>query len=256
MQVQLIRNATLLLKVAGKTLLVDPLLAPRFQYDPIPQTANTVRNPTVDLPFAATELPALLASLDAVLLTHTHLDHWDTVAQQQLPKDLPILCQPADTELLRTAGFTQVLPIDTQLEWEGIRVYRTSGQHGRGEIGRQMGTVSGFVVEAEGQRLYIAGDTIWCEEVEQALDLYHPNFIVVNAGAAQFLQGGAIVMTAADVAQVARHAPQASIYAVHLEAVNHCAEDRATTRAYLAQQGLTARVHVPADGEWLTLQPN
>ncbi|TGE22951.1 MBL fold metallo-hydrolase [Hymenobacter metallicola] len=253
MQVQLIRNATLLVKVAGKTLLVDPLLAPRFQYDPIPQTANPVRNPVVDLPFAAAELPALLASLDAVLLTHTHLDHWDTVAQQQLPKDLPILSQPADTETLRAQGFTQVLPIDSQLDWAGIRFYRTGGQHGLGEIGRRMGIVSGFVVEAEGQRLYVAGDTIWCEEVRQALDLYQPTTIVVNAGAAQFLQGGPIVMTAADVAQVAQHAPQATIYAVHLEAVNHCAEDRATTRAYLSQQGLTARVHVPADGQWLTL---
>ncbi|UOQ52893.1 MBL fold metallo-hydrolase [Hymenobacter cellulosivorans] len=253
MQVQLIRNATLLLQVAGKTLLVDPLLAPRAQYDPIPQTANAVRNPTADLPFAATELPALLASLDAVLLTHTHLDHWDTVAQQLLPKDLPILCQPADVETLQAAGFTQVRHIDTQLDWEGIRFFRTGGQHGTGEIGKMMGTVSGFVVEAQGQRLYIAGDTIWCEEVQQALDLYHPNSIIVNAGAAQFLQGGPIVMTAADVAQVARHAPQATVYAVHLEAVNHCAEDRATTRAYLAQQGLTAQAHVPNDGEWLTV---
>ncbi|MCB2407456.1 MBL fold metallo-hydrolase [Hymenobacter lucidus] len=251
MQVQLIRNATLLLKVAGKTLLVDPLLAPRFQYDPIPQTANPVRNPTADLPFPVSELPALVASLDAVLLTHTHLDHWDDVARELLPKDLPILCQPADVAALQAAGFTQVRPIDTELEWEGIRFYRTGGQHGRGEIGRRMGTVSGFVVEAEGQRLYVAGDTIWCEEVRQALDLYHPNTIIVNAGAAQFLQGGPIVMTAADVAQVARHAPQATVYAVHLEAVNHCAEDRATTKAYLAQEGLTARVHVPADGEWL-----
>ncbi|MCB2378130.1 MBL fold metallo-hydrolase [Hymenobacter sp. BT635] len=253
MQVQLIRNATLLLKVAGKTLLVDPLLAPRFQYDPIPQTANTVRNPVVELPFAATELPALVASLDAVLLTHTHLDHWDTVAQQLLPKHLPILCQPADVETLRAAGFTQVLPVDPQLEWEGIRFSRTGGQHGLGEIGRRMGTVSGFVVDADGQRLYIAGDTIWCEEVRQALDQHHPTTIIVNAGAAQFLQGGAIVMTAADVAQVAQHAPQATIHAVHLEAVNHCAEDRATTKAYLAEQGLSARVHVPADGEWLPL---
>ncbi|TGE22247.1 MBL fold metallo-hydrolase [Hymenobacter aquaticus] len=253
MQVQLIRNATLLLKVGGKTLLVDPLLAPRFQYDPIPQTANPIRNPTAELPFAAAELPALVASLDAVLLTHTHLDHWDPVAQQLLPKALPILCQPADAETLRAAGFTQVLPIDPERDWEGIRIYRTGGQHGLGDIGRRMGTVSGFVLEAEGQRLYLAGDTIWCEEVQQALDRYQPTTIIVNAGAAQFLQGGPIVMTAADVAQVARHAPRATIHAVHLEAVNHCAEDRAATRAYLAQQGLAARVHVPTDGQWLTM---
>ncbi|AII52895.1 MBL fold metallo-hydrolase [Hymenobacter sp. APR13] len=254
MQVQLIRHATLLLKVAGKTILVDPMLAPRFQYDPVAMSAGTnQRIPLVDLPFASTELPQLLASLDAVLLTHTHRDHWDTTTQELLDKHLPILVQPADTETLRAQGFTNVLPVENQLDWEGIRLYRTGGQHGTGEIGQKMGTVSGFVVEADQVRLYIAGDTIWCPEVSSALDQYQPTAIVLNAGAAQFQVGDPITMTAAEVVQVAHYAPQATVHAVHTETVNHCTEDRATTRAQIAQHDLTARVHVPADGEWLTL---
>ncbi|GAB2959740.1 MBL fold metallo-hydrolase [Hymenobacter coalescens] len=254
MQVQLIRHATLLVKAAGKTLLVDPMLAPSGQYEPVPMSARQVRIPLVDLPFAADELPRLLASVDAVLLTHTHADHWDPVAQQLLDKSLPILCQPAATEAVQAQGFSHVQPIDTQLDWEGIRICRTGGQHGTGEIGQRMGTVSGFVLEAEQQRLYIAGDTIWCDEVTQALDQYRPDMIVLNAGGAQFLQGGPIVMTAAEVAQVARHAPQAAVYAVHLETVNHSQEDRSATQAYLEQAGLTGQVHVPADGEWLPIR--
>lgn len=253
MQVQLIRNATLLLKVAGKTLLVDPLLAPRAHYDPIRMSGNELRYPLVELPFPADELPQLLASLDAVLLTHTHPDHWDDVAQELLSRELPIFCQPADAETLRTQGFTQVRPIDTYFDWEGIRISRTSGQHGTGEIGQLMGTVSGFVVEAEQQRLYLAGDTIWCDDVRQALDQYQPNTVVVNAGAARFVQGDPIVMTAAEVVQVARHAPEAQVYAVHLEAVPHGTEDRAATQAHIEQEGLADRVHVPANGEWMTM---
>lgn len=253
MQVQLIRNATLLLKVADKTLLVDPLLAPRAHYDPIRMSGNELRYPLVELPFPADELPQLLASLDAVLLTHTHPDHWDDVARELLPRELPVFCQPADVETLRTQGFTQVRPVETQLDWEGIRFYRTSGQHGIGEIGQLMGTVSGFVVEAEQQRLYLAGDTIWCEEVRQALDQYQPTVVIVNAGAARFVQGDPIVMTAAEVVQVAQHAPQAQVYTVHLEAVPHGTEDRAATQAQIAQEGLAARVHVPANGDWITV---
>jgi L-ascorbate metabolism protein UlaG (beta-lactamase superfamily) len=253
MQVQLIRNATLLLKVAGKIILVDPMLAPRFQYDPVPMSNNDRRIPLVDLPFASDELPQLLASLDAVLLTHPHPDHWDATAQQLLDKQLPILSQPADTEMLRAQGFTQVQPIEKQLDWEGIRLYRTGGQHGTGEIGQKMGTVSGFVVEAEQKRLYIAGDTIWCEEVSQALDEYQPNTVVLNAGAAQFVVGDPITMTAAEVVKVAQYAPQATVYAVHTETVNHCSEDRATIQKAVEQNGLAERVHVPADGEWITL---
>ncbi|GAA4375593.1 MBL fold metallo-hydrolase [Hymenobacter koreensis] len=253
MQVQLLRHATLLVKMAGKTLLVDPMLAPRSADEPVPMSANVVRIPLVDLPFPAEELPQLLAGVDAVLLTHTHRDHWDAVAQQMLPKHLPILCQPADIDTLRGQGFTQVLPVEPQLDWEGIRISRTGGQHGTGEIGQMMGTVSGFVLEAEQQRLYIAGDTIWCDEVTQALDQHRPTAIVLNAGGAQFLQGDPIVMTAAEVAKVARYAPHAAVYAVHLETVNHSQEDRAATKAYLTQQGLSNQVHVPADGEWLPL---
>jgi L-ascorbate metabolism protein UlaG (beta-lactamase superfamily) len=254
MQVQLIRNATLVLKVSGKTLLVDPLFGARAQYDPIPMTGNDLRYPLVDLPFPAEELPQLVVSLDAVLLTHTHPDHWDEVAQQLLPKQLPIFCQPADVETLLGQGFTQVRPIETQLDWEGIRFSRTTGQHGTGEIGQMMGTVSGFVVEAEQQRLYIAGDTIWCDDVTQALDQYQPDAVVVNAGAARFVQGEPIVMTAAEVVQVAQYAPQAQVYAMHIEAVPHGTESRATTREVVDREGLPARVHVLNDGEQITIQ--
>jgi L-ascorbate metabolism protein UlaG (beta-lactamase superfamily) len=212
------------------------------------------RIPLVDLPFPAEEVPQLLSTLDAVLLTHTHPDHWDLLAQQLLNKDLPLLCQPADTELLQAQGFTQVHPIETDFRWEGIQFYRTSGQHGTGEVGQLMGTVSGFVVEADQVRLYIAGDTIWCEDVRQALTQYHPDAVVVNAGAARFSMGDPITMTAAEVVQTARYAPQATVYAVHLETVNHASEDRRVVQALVEEENLTQQVHVPHDGEWLTIE--
>lgn len=253
MQVQFIRNATLLLQVAGKTILVDPMLAPQGHYDPAPMSANDRRVPLVDLPFPAAELPALLRTVDAVLLTHSHPDHWDVLAQELLDKQLPLLCQPADADLLHSQGFTHVYPIADELDWEGIHFSRTAGQHGTGEIGQMMGTVSGFVLAAEQQRLYIAGDTIWCDDVSQALTRYQPQTVIVNAGAARFVMGDPIIMTAADVMQTARFAPQATVYAVHLETVNHATEDRAFVRALAAREGLASRVLVPNDGERVTL---
>ncbi len=53
-----------------------------------------------------------------------------------------------------------------------------------------MGAVSGFVLAAAGEpTLYIAGDTIWCEEVRTALEQHQPDVVVVNAGAAQLAEG-------------------------------------------------------------------
>jgi hypothetical protein len=60
-------------------------------------------------------------------------------------------------------------------------------------------------------------------------------------------------MTAAEVVQTARFAPQTTVYAVHLEAVNHASEDRVQVRALADQEGLADRIVVPNDGEWVTL---
>jgi hypothetical protein len=49
--------------------------------------------------------------------------------------------------------------------------------------------VSGFVVDG----VYVAGDTIWCEEVREALEMHRPRAVVVNASGARFLEGDPIV---------------------------------------------------------------
>jgi hypothetical protein len=113
----------------------------------------------------------------------------------------------------------------------------TRGRHGTGELGDALGPVSGWVADG----IYIAGDTIWCEEVETALAEHEPHTVVVNAGGARFNEGDPIVMTADDVRRV-RAATDARVVVVHLEAINHGIEPRA---AYRAIDGVV----VPADGE-------
>jgi L-ascorbate metabolism protein UlaG (beta-lactamase superfamily) len=115
-----------------------------------------------------------------------------------------------------------------------------------------MGPVSGFVLGAPGDPvLYVAGDTIWCDEVEDALAEHAPHVVVVNSGAAQFLEGDPITMDAGDVIETARAAPRATIVAVHLEALNHCPLRRDELRAAVDAAGVGSRVLIPADGETL-----
>jgi hypothetical protein len=115
----------------------------------------------------------------------------------------------------------------------------TRGRHGTGELGDQLGPVSGWVVDG----VYIAGDTIWCDEVASALAEHEPHTVVVNGGGACFLVGEPIVMDAADVGH-AREATDARLVVVHLEAINHCVEPRSIYRELDS-------VVVPADGETL-----
>jgi L-ascorbate metabolism protein UlaG (beta-lactamase superfamily) len=121
-------------------------------------TPNSRRNPLVELPFDAQTLERLLARIDAVVVTHTHRDHWDPAVIELLPKRMPILCQPEDAARIRSDGFAEVLPIDARRMWRGIELIRTDRRHGTGEIGRQMAPVSGFTLRAAGEEtLYIAG---------------------------------------------------------------------------------------------------
>ena len=246
MRLRLIRNATLHVRLAGKCLLVDPMLDPAGARPPVEDTPNPVRNPLVDLPEPA---EVVAGGLHGLIVTHLHRDHLDDTAVALLPKDVPVFGQPEDEDRLRGHGFADVRPVPDELEWEGVRIVRTAARHGTGRIGEAMAPVSGFVLAAPGEPvLYLAGDTIWCEEVAAAIDAHRPDAVVVNAGAARFLEGDPIVMTADDVVAVARHAPDTRIVAVHLEALNHCPLTRADLHQRLHDEGLTERVTVPEDG--------
>ena len=49
-----------------------------------------LRNPLIDLPIKA---EMILEGVDVVIITHTHLDHWDDVAQKSIPKKCQCLCR-------------------------------------------------------------------------------------------------------------------------------------------------------------------
>jgi hypothetical protein len=121
------------------------------------------------------------------------------------------------------------------------RIPMTRGRHGTGELGDELGPVSGWVIDG----VYLAGDTIWCDDVANALTTYAPRAVVVNAGGARFTYGDPIVMDVEDVRRL-RDATDAPIVVVHLEAINHCLERR---DAYRGIPG----VHAPADGETIDL---
>jgi len=233
MRITLVRNATLLLELAGRRVLVDPMLDPAGARPPIEQTANPVRNPTVELPFAAEKV---VAGLDAVLVTHCHKDHFDDTAERLLPRDVPVFCQPEDAERLGAIGLA-IRPVDEHADWDGLTIYRTPAQHGFGAVAEALAPVSGFVLDD----LYLAGDTVWYEGVEEAITRFSPRVAVVHGSGASFLEGGRIVMDADDVREVVARVPV--VVAVHLEAINHCHLSRAELRAAVPS------VLVPGDGE-------
>ncbi|MGE5106379.1 MAG: MBL fold metallo-hydrolase [Sphingobacteriales bacterium] len=249
---RLLRHATLLIEIGGKKILVDPMLSQKEAMDPVQNAGNSNRIPLVDLPIGEEELNKLLNETDAILITHTHRDHWDVAAQQQISKDKLIICQPADEIKIKEEGFTSVQVIDKSWTWKGVQIYRTNGQHGTGEIGKLMGTVSGYVLVYKSDRLYIAGDTIWCSDVQEAVTTHQSTHIIVNGGGAQFLKGGPITMTTDDVVKLSQFT-KIKITVVHLETINHCLQRRSDFKEAITKNNLQSRVGIPADGEWTTI---
>lgn len=233
MRITLVRNATLLVELAGRRILVEPMLDDAGARPPVEDSPNPRRNPLVPLPFPAEEV---VRGLDAVVVTHLHQDHFDETGARLVPRDVPVFCQPEDEARLGRLGLDARAVAD-ELDWEGLHIARTSGRHGHGELAEALGPVSGFVLDG----LYLAGDTVWCADVEEAIERHGPRVAVVNGSGACFLDGGPLVMTSADVREVVARVP--TVVVVHLEAINHCLETRAEVRA--AVPG----ARVPEDGE-------
>jgi L-ascorbate metabolism protein UlaG (beta-lactamase superfamily) len=250
MEFRLLRHTTAVLHYGGKRLLIDGMLDEQGARPAIGNTANELRNPLVPLPEG---WPAWVRDVDAYLITHLHSDHFDNCGRQVLDHEKPMLCQPEDVDRLVPDGFTNLLPIDSRLDWDGISIVRTGAQHGTGEIGTMLAPVSGFVLTAEGEPvLYIAGDTIWCDDVETAIGTHQPDVIITSAGGASFLTGGPIIMDAGDLARVRAAAPDATIIVNHLDAINHCFETRRLLCARLAERGVHDLL-IPEDGERVVL---
>ncbi len=236
-RLMLVRNATVVLELEGRRLLVDPMLDDAGARPPIADTANQVPNPTVPLPLPAEDV---VRGIDAVLVTHRHRDHLDGRAEELLPRNVPVFCQPEDESALRELGL-DAHPVADEIRWDRVGIVRTPARHGSGAVAEALAPVSGFLVDG----VYLAGDTVWYEGVEETIERHRPRVAVVNAGGAEFLEGGPIIMGADDVREVAARVPV--VVAVHMEALNHCRLSRGELRA--AVPG----VLVPEDGERLEL---
>lgn len=256
-EVQLIRNATVKIDFAGTTFLVDPMLAAKSAWPGFEGTYRSeLRNPLVELPFSVDDV---LNSVEAVVVTHTHLDHWDDAAQKLIPKNLPVFVQnEADAKTIRDQGFKDVRVLSDSTTFNGVTMKKTGGQHGtdllyaNDVLAESLGQAMGVVFSApESKTVYVAGDTVWRPEVSAVLEQEKPEVVILNTGTA-LLTGyevHPIIMGKQDTRQAYESAPQADIVAVHMDAVNHMSLSRKELREFVNEQKIQDRVLVPEDGE-------
>lgn len=258
--VQLIRNATVRVTCGKTTFLVDPMLSEPGSYPGFPGTCHSeLRNPLVPLPIP---IKTALKGIDAVILTHTHLDHWDKAAQEALSSNLPFFVQDKkDADLVRSQGFENIRILEKTTHFNGVTLTKTSCQHGSRAMyadpatGEALGSVMGIVFRSPHEKtVYLAGDTIWFGGVDEAITHFKPDILILNAGAAafsldQFKAAPEIIMGKEDMLRASQAAPDAKIIAVHLDAINHMTVNRKELLEYTTCHGLRDRVLIPLDGE-------
>jgi L-ascorbate metabolism protein UlaG (beta-lactamase superfamily) len=248
MKIEQIRHGTVILHIGGKKLLVDPVLADKGTISPIEGVPNADWNPLVPLPVPISHV----TDCDAVLVTHTHRDHFDDKAEELLDKSIPLFCQPEDGGKIRSRGFLSVTAVKDRFPWGGMTFHRTGGRHGYGAISLKMAPVSGFVIAAPGEPVvYLTGDTVWCACTRKAMDEFKPDIVICNCGEAKFAHGRAITMGTADIRRICEGYPAAKVVAVHMEAWNHCRLSRQALQEFAVSNAFEKQVFIPKDGEML-----
>src|SRR6476661_7584655 len=114
-----IGTATVLIETAGFRILTDPNF---LHQDDHAKLGGGLRSRRLTNPSA--ELTDLLP-VDVVVLSHHHGDHFDEVAERDLPKDTPIVTTAHAARKLDKQGFRRVSVLDT---WQSIDVERAGAR--------------------------------------------------------------------------------------------------------------------------------
>jgi L-ascorbate metabolism protein UlaG (beta-lactamase superfamily) len=146
-------HATCRLDLGGARLLTDPFLRDRLGH-------LTRRSAPV--------VAAAYADLDAVLLSHLHLDHFDVPSLRRLDRGVRMLVPQGGGALLRRLGFAQVEEVRAgqRARIGGAEVLVVPAEHDRRRRpGGVVGDALGYVVQGTATA-YFAGDTDLHMEME------------------------------------------------------------------------------------------
>ncbi len=146
-RIHFLGHSTLLIEIDGIRILTDPCLrdriGPLVRHGPVPD-------------------PDDYRDIDAVLVSHLHLDHLDLASLRMLDGRPTTLVPRGSAPLMRRNrlhDFVELVPGET-IRFGGLVIRATHAEHSgfRPPSGPQA-VALGFVVEGAGRRVYFAGDT-------------------------------------------------------------------------------------------------
>ena len=252
-QLTYIGGPTALLEWRGLRLLTDPTFDPAgTAYPAAAYTLRKTQNPAVP---AEAVLP-----LDAVLLSHDHhADNLDHAGRALLSRTSMVLTTTAGAARLggTARGLEPWTHVDLRAPDGGVlRVTSTPARHGPAHMDR--GPVTGFAlafVDAPTEVVYISGDTVWYEGVQQVGERFPVRTALLFLGAAKVQAVGDwnLTFTAAEAVAAARALRDAEIVPLHFEGWEHFSESRTDVENAFMRAGLSHRLRWPSPGRVMSL---
>ncbi|MGA7557673.1 MAG: MBL fold metallo-hydrolase [Terriglobales bacterium] len=140
MKITMIGHSTVLIEVAGSRILTDPYF-------------GLHGNPAYARPRAPARSREELNNVDLVLVSHNHFDHIDRRFLRALPQSVPVLAPAASAWMTRLKGGRNVTGLKP---WErrsfaSVSITAVPARHVTFTVG--------YIIEADGKRIYFAGDT-------------------------------------------------------------------------------------------------
>jgi len=250
MKIHHLRNATLVIEIEDKFILVDPMLGKKGTIAPFTLFRyKAKRNPLVELPVNSEQI---LNKVTDCIVTHLHPDHIDKAGEEFLKKNnIPVVCNSVDKKTLLKRGLNIVKSLnywDSQ-DYLGGEIIGIPAKHGYGWVSSLMGNVMGFYINLPSSpSIYISADTIFTNDVDKVLTELKPDITIVASGSARLDIGKELLMNLDDIVKFVEKSPK-KVIANHLEALNHCPITRKQLKELLAKKGLLNMVHIPIDGE-------
>jgi L-ascorbate metabolism protein UlaG (beta-lactamase superfamily) len=151
-------HATVLLNVQGSWLLTDPALEQRIGIGR--GLAKLGPRRLIEPALRPPELP----QLDAILLSHAHMDHTDLGTLRFLRRDIPVVVQPGNGDLVRRFRRVHQLAWGENIELAGVRIESTEARHwGARMVTDKHRGFGGYLIQKAGCTVLFAGDTAYTD---------------------------------------------------------------------------------------------
>jgi L-ascorbate metabolism protein UlaG (beta-lactamase superfamily) len=252
--VYFIGNATLLIRYSGFTILTDPTFVHMHEKVNLGYGLKSKRltNPALDIK----DLP----SIDLIILSHFHGDHFDQSAQRDLDKSLPIVTTSHSAKELNKRGFTNTQKLD---KWQSISfskgdvkivITATPGRHGPLPISMLLPSVMGSILDFQGPndklfRLYITGDTLVYNQIKEIAKRYNDVDIALLHLGGTRIMGIFVTMNAKQGVEMFKIISPRVAIPVHYNDYDVFKSPLDDFKAEIKQAGLDNRVHYLTHGD-------